>query len=95
MLRSPIMTLRKKNGDHSEQNYLLSSMETVICEYCGKEMPREEATCVEGGMYFACERCAEIHLTHCARCGEVIDYDEAYSSPYGRLCECCHDDLFG
>ena len=70
-------------------------METVICELCGKELPKEEATYIEGGEYYVCPECRENEFTVCDRCGEVISWDEAYTSPYGRLCECCHDDLFG
>ena len=68
-------------------------METVICEYCGKELPKAEAT--EYGDIYLCPDCADEYLTTCDRCGDKVSYDDSYSTPYGRLCECCHGDLYG
>jgi ribosomal protein S26 len=70
-------------------------METVICEYCGKEVPKDEATFCEGAGFYACPDCADEYLVTCERCGDVIVRGEAYSGFDGYLCECCHDDLFG
>lgn len=69
-------------------------METVTCEYCGKTLPKEEATYYEAADIYACPECAETELTTCARCGDIISYDDSHSTSYGRLCDCCHDDLF-
>ena len=70
-------------------------MEYVKCEYCGKILPKSEATYYEAADIYACPECAEDELTTCARCGDVVSYDDSYRTGYGRLCECCHDDLFG
>ena len=37
----------------------------------------------------------EDDVVRCCRCGEITTFDNSYSTPYGRLCDCCHDDLFG
>ncbi len=68
-------------------------METVICEYCGKSIPKDKAN--EYGDVYVCDDCLSEFFVRCERCGERILRDDSYSTPYGRLCECCHDDLFG
>ena len=72
-------------------------METVECEYCGKTLPKSEATFCENGGFYACPDCADENLVTCERCGMLIDQGSAYSglSEDGYLCECCHGDLFG
>ena len=70
-------------------------METVECEYCGKTLPKDEATHYEAADIYACHDCADEHLVECERCGAKIDRDDAYRGFDGYLCECCHDDLFG
>ena len=70
-------------------------METVICEYCGKELPKDEAVYVESADIYFCPDCADDELVTCERCGEKITRDDAYHTAYGWLCEYCHDDLFG
>jgi len=69
-------------------------METVQCEYCGKELPKDEAVYIESAEICLCPDCAEDETVTCERCGERILRDDSYLSPYGHLCECCHDDLF-
>ena len=73
----------------------MTIMETVICECCGKELPKEEACYIEGGGYYVCPECRENEFTVCDRCGDIIERDSAYQGFDGYLCECCHDDLFG
>jgi len=73
----------------------MTIMETVICECCGKELPKEEAYYIEGGGYYVCPECRENEFTECDRCGDLISYDEASETRYGTLCPCCYDDLFG
>lgn len=68
-------------------------METVICEYCGIELPKEKAHEYEGE-YF-CDDCWDKLFVTCERCGDTIPLDNAYRGFDGYLCECCHDDLFG
>ena len=68
-------------------------METVKCEYCGIEMPIEDAHEYEGDYY--CDDCWEELFVKCERCGEIIPLDCAYDGFDGYLCDCCHDDLFG
>ena len=70
-------------------------METVICEYCGKELPKDEAVYIESADIYLCPDCAEDETVLCERCGERILRDDAYKGFDGHLCECCHDDLFG
>ena len=70
-------------------------METVKCEYCGKELPKDQATFCEDSGIYACPDCAEENLVTCERCGMLIDRDDAYRGFGGYLCEYCHDDLFG
>lgn len=70
-------------------------MERVFCEYCGRTVSKADATYYESAGVYVCPDCAEKELTKCARCGEVISYEDSYPGPDGRLCECCHDDLFG
>ena len=72
----------------------MTIMETVSCEYCGKEVPKNEATFYEDAGTYFCPDCAEKYLTHCERCGNVIAREDAYRGFDGYLCECCHDDLF-
>lgn len=69
-------------------------METVICENCGKELPKSEATYYEDADIYFCPECAKECLTTCERCGAVIAYDDSYRGFDGRLCEYCHDELF-
>ena len=71
-------------------------METIKCEVCGKEIPKDEAYQVgeESGV-FVCEECYENECVKCDRCGDIIFYDDAHSTHYGNLCDCCYDDLFG
>lgn len=69
-------------------------METVECEYCGKTLPKDEATYYEAAGIYACPDCAKSELTYCSRCGEMISIDDSSPSAYGRLCESCYDDLF-
>lgn len=68
-------------------------METVICEKCGKELPKTDA--VEYCDIYLCPDCAKKELTTCSRCGEVISYEDSSPSPYGHLCSECYDDLYG
>ena len=70
-------------------------METVNCEYCGRTLPRSEATYCESADVYVCPECAEKELVTCERCDDLIHIDEAYRGYDGYLCECCHDDLFG
>ena len=70
-------------------------MTTVICENCGMELPKDEAFYWEDAGYYYCPDCADECLTTCERCGAVIDYDCSYQGFDGRLCDICHDDLFG
>ena len=70
-------------------------METVICESCGKELPKSEACFCESGNYYICPECRENEFVKCDRCGDLIPYDDARNTHYGTLCECCYDDLFG
>lgn len=70
-------------------------METVICEYCGKELPKDEAVYIESADIYLCPDCAEDETVTCERCGERILRDDAYKGFDGYLCEYCHDDLFG
>lgn len=70
-------------------------METVICNFCGKELPKSEATYCESAGIYACPECADEELVTCERCGDVIYRDNAYEGFSGYLCEICHDDLFG
>ena len=70
-------------------------MEYVKCEYCGRTLPKSEATYYEAADIYACPECAETELTTCDRCGDIISYDDSYNTHYGRLCDCCHGDLFG
>ena len=70
-------------------------METRECEYCGRVMPKDQMTYYEAAGIYACPDCAEEHLTTCDRCNDVVSYEDSYNTAYGRLCECCHDDLFG
>ena len=69
-------------------------METVTCEYCGRQLPKDEATYYEDADVYACPDCAEEYLTTCERCGAVVSYDDAFRGFDGYLCEYCHDDLF-
>ena len=68
-------------------------METVKCEYCGKTLPKNEATFYEDAGFYVCPECDE-DLVTCDRCGDRIPYDEASLTPYGYLCNDCYDDLF-
>ena len=71
-------------------------METIKCEICGKEIPKEGAYQVgEDSGVFVCEECYKNKCVKCSRCGEIIFYYDAYQGFDGYLCECCHDDLFG
>jgi len=70
-------------------------METVECNYCGKTLPKSEATFCECDGTYACPDCAEENLVTCERCGEILDRSCAYKGLHGHLCEYCHDDLFG
>ena len=72
----------------------MTIMETVICEYCGKEVLKNEATEVAVNIY-VCPDCAEKHLVYCERCGEAMDREDANSGFGGYLCDSCYDDLFG
>lgn len=69
-------------------------METIVCEYCGRTLPRSEATYCESADVYVCPQCAEKELVTCERCGDVIARDSAYQGFDSYLCECCHDDLF-
>ena len=69
--------------------------ERVFCDCCGRSVSKADATYYEGAGVYYCPDCAEENLTHCERCGEVISLDDSYEGFDGRLCECCHDDLFG
>ena len=69
-------------------------MSTVECEYCGKTLPKDEATYYEAAGIYACPDCAKSELTYCSRCGEMISIEDSSPSAYGRLCESCYDDLF-
>ena len=70
-------------------------MDTVVCVYCGKTLPKNEATFCEDAGYYACQDCADKYLVTCERCGTLIDCDNAHRGLDGYLCECCYDDLFG
>ena len=70
-------------------------METVQCEYCGRTLPKSEATYCESADVYVCPECAEKELVTCERCGDIISRDDAHRGYDGYLCECCHDDLFG
>ena len=70
-------------------------MDTVVCVYCGKTLPKNEATYCEDAGFYACPDCADKYLVECERCGTLIDRDNAYRVNDGYLCECCYDDLFG
>lgn len=70
-------------------------METVICEYCGKSLPKSEAVYIESAEIYLCPECAEDETVVCERCGERILRDDAYRGLDGYLCEYCHDELFG
>lgn len=70
-------------------------METVKCDYCGKTLPKDEATYCEYNDTYACHDCADENLVTCERCGETIDRESAYNGFGGYLCDICHDDLFG
>jgi len=70
-------------------------METVKCDYCGKTLPKDEATYCEYNDTYACPDCADENLVTCERCGETIDRESAYNGFGGYLCDICHDDLFG
>lgn len=70
-------------------------METVKCEYCGKNLPKEDAVFFENEGIYVCKDCVDEHFVECDRCGELIDADMASQTSYGYLCDCCHDDLFG
>ena len=70
-------------------------METVTCEFCGKELPKSEAMYYEAADVYVCPDCWEDEFVECERCGERISRDDAYRGFDGYLCECCHDDLFG
>ena len=70
-------------------------METVKCEYCGKNLPKEDAVFFENEGIYVCKDCVDEHFVECDRCGDIIHRDEAHKGFDGYLCECCHDDLFG
>ena len=71
-------------------------METIICEVCGKEIPKNEAYQVgEDSGIFVCEECYENECVKCDLCGDIIFYDEAYHTHYGNLCDICYGDLCG
>ncbi len=71
-------------------------MDTVVCEYCGKTLPKNEAYQVgEGSGVFVCQECFENECVECDRCGEMIFNDNAHRTYIGTLCESCYDDLFG
>ena len=55
-------------------------MDTVVCVYCGKTLPKNEATFCEDAGYYACQDCA---------------CDNAHRGYNSYLCDCCYDDLFG
>ena len=71
-------------------------METVKCDYCGKTLPKSEATYCEEGDFYACPDCAEENLVTCERCGMLIDRGDAYYDyrSGGHLCDYCHDELY-
>ena len=69
-------------------------MNTIKCEICGKEVPKDEAVYIEAGDYLVCKECWEDKFVECERCGDIIPREEAHKGFYGYLCECCHDDLF-
>lgn len=68
-------------------------METVKCEYCGKTMPKDKANEYCG--VYVCDDCLSEFFVRCERCDDLVHIDDAYSTHYGYLCDCCHDDLFG
>lgn len=70
-------------------------METVICEYCGKELPKSEAVYIESADIYLCPDCAEEQTVVCEHCGERIMLDDAHEGLGGYLCDICYDDLFG
>ena len=72
-------------------------METIKCEVCGKEIPKDEAYEVgENSGVFVCQECYENECVECERCGEIMFYDDAnHTRSYGYLCDCCYDDLVG
>ena len=70
-------------------------MEIVICEYCGKELPKSGAVYIESAEIYLCPECAVDQTVVCEHCGERILRDDAYQGFDGHLCEYCHDDLFG
>ena len=67
-------------------------MKPIICEFCGKAVPSEQAHEYEG--MYVCDDCWEDEFTECERCGTRISYDDAYRGFHGYLCEHCYHDLF-
>ena len=71
-------------------------METIKCEVCGKEIPKDKAYEVgeDSGVY-VCQECFENECVKCDRCGDTIFYDDAHRTHMGTFCESCYYDLFG
>ena len=62
-----------------------------VCADCGEEFAESAMREVDGEWY--CEDCFDERFTVCARCGEIIEQDEAYFSPDGEpYCEDCFND---
>lgn len=62
---------------------------TLICNYCGNRIWRDDESDQTG----LCQRCYERHYTTCVDCGRVIQHDDAYyvdEDSYDARCYSCH-----
>ena len=64
----------------------------VICEFCGKEIPEEEAFVFNG--ITMCHDCEEENIVVCDNCGECILTDDSHYRNGDVLCEDCYDEYY-